>query len=182
MKTLTEFSGTLVRMAAKAVAEARKQLPKDAFRMRVPPPSPEPHPDVEPHDNKNEAPPEEGLDSATDAADDELAKDAVSHIPASALPKPHEFRPGEAETPSDRDTHEDPDIAFRKEEEVAGQGSGGPGPGRAARPGSRGGASVRRRAPTPRKRRPRKRRSSSTRRSRRRPAPPASGSTGCARR
>ena len=121
MKTLTEFSGTLIRMAAKAVAEARKQLPKDALRMRVPPPSPETHADVEPHDNKNEALPEEGLDSATDAADDELAKDAVSHIPASAQPKPHEFRPGEAETPSDRDTHEDPDIAFRKEEEVVGK-------------------------------------------------------------
>ena len=121
MKTLTEFSGTLIRMAAKAVAEARKQLPKDALRMRVPQPSPETHADVEPHDNKNEALPEEGLDSATDAADDELAKDAVSHIPASAQPKPHEFRPGEAETPSDRDTHEDPDIAFRKEEEVVGK-------------------------------------------------------------
>ena len=68
MKTLTEFSGTLIRMAAKAVAEARKQLPKDALRMRVPPPSPETHADVEPHDNKNESLPEEGLDSATDAA------------------------------------------------------------------------------------------------------------------
>jgi len=121
MKTLTEFSGTLVRMAAKAVAEARKQLPKDAFPMRVPPPAPTPHPDVEPHDNKNEAPPEEGLDSATDAADDELAKDAVSHVPASAQPKPHEFRPGEAETPTDRETHEDPDIQARREDQVAGK-------------------------------------------------------------
>src|SRR5690242_2085783 len=53
MKTLTEFSGTLVRMAAKAVAEARKQLPKDAFPMRVPPAQAEPQPDAEPHDNKN---------------------------------------------------------------------------------------------------------------------------------
>ncbi|HEX9603744.1 MAG TPA: hypothetical protein VF973_08310, partial [Myxococcales bacterium] len=121
MKTLTEFSGTLVRMAARALAEARKQLPKEAFALRVPPPVPDPHPDVEPHDNRNEAPPEGGLDSATDAADDELAKDAVSHIPASAQPKPHEFRPGEAETPSDRDTHEDPDVQFRREEKVVGK-------------------------------------------------------------
>ena len=121
MKTLTEFSGTLVRMAAKAVADARKQLPKEAFAQRVPPPVPEPKPDVEPRDNKNEAPPEGGLDSATDAADDELAEDAVSHVPASAQPKPPEFRPGEAETASDRETHEDPDIQFRREDQVAGK-------------------------------------------------------------
>jgi hypothetical protein len=131
MKTLTEFSGTLIRMAAKAVAEARKSLPKQAFSFRVPPPLPEEHPTVEKHDNANEAPPEGGLDSATDAADDELAKDAVSHIPASALPKPHEFRPGEAEMPSDRDTHEDPDIKFREEDRIvgtdlAGQAQDGP--------------------------------------------------------
>jgi len=121
MKTLTEFSGTLIRMAAKAAAEARKQLPKDAFPLRVPPPSPDPHPDVEAHDNKNEAAPEGGLDSATDAADEELAKEAVSHVPASAEPKPPEFRPGEAETPTDRETHEDPDIQARREDEVAGK-------------------------------------------------------------
>ncbi len=95
MKTLTEFSGTIVRLAAKAVADARKQLPKEAFAQRVPPPVPEPKPDVEPNDNKNETPPEGGLDSATDAADDELAKEAVSHAPASAQPKPPEFRLGE---------------------------------------------------------------------------------------
>src|SRR5438309_5656332 len=121
MKTLTEFSGTLVRMAAKAVAEARKKLPKEAFALRVPPPEPDTKPDVEPHDNHNEPAPEEGIDSATDAADEELAKDAVSHIPASALPKPPDFKPGEAETPSDRETHEDPDTQFRREEQVAGQ-------------------------------------------------------------
>jgi len=121
MKTLTEFSGTLVRMAAKAIADARKQLPKEAFATRIPPPEPQTRPDVEPHDNKNEAPPEAGLDSPTDAADAELAKDAVSHVPASAEPKPHEFRPGEAETPTDRETHEDPDTEFRREEKVGGQ-------------------------------------------------------------
>src|SRR3954470_13705040 len=76
MKTLTEFSGTLVRMAAKAVAEARKKLPKEAFALRVPPPEPDTKPDVEPHDNHNEAAPEEGIDSPSDAADEELAKDA----------------------------------------------------------------------------------------------------------
>ncbi|HWE24306.1 MAG TPA: hypothetical protein VG496_10250, partial [Myxococcales bacterium] len=121
MKTLTEFSGTLVRMAAKAAAEARKKLPKEAFAARVPSPEPETRPEVEPHDNKNEAAPEVGVDSVTEAADEELAKDAVSHVPASAQPKPHEFQPGEAETPSDRETHEDPDTEFRKEEKVAGQ-------------------------------------------------------------
>ncbi|TMA21814.1 MAG: translation initiation factor 2 [Deltaproteobacteria bacterium] len=33
MKTLTEFSGTLIRMAAKAEAEARKSLPKELTRV-----------------------------------------------------------------------------------------------------------------------------------------------------
>lgn len=35
MKTLTEFSGTLIRLAAKAIAEAKKSLPKDASKSRA---------------------------------------------------------------------------------------------------------------------------------------------------
>ena len=49
MKTLTEFSGTLIRMAAKAASDARKLLPKEAFALRVPPTVPEAHPDVAIH-------------------------------------------------------------------------------------------------------------------------------------
>ena len=41
MRTLTEFSGTIIRMAANAVAQVRKSLPPDAFKQRVPaPPTP----------------------------------------------------------------------------------------------------------------------------------------------
>ena len=66
MKTLTEFSGTLIRMAAKAVAEVRKSLPKEAFALRVPTPAPQETPTARPHDSANEAAPEGGLDSATE--------------------------------------------------------------------------------------------------------------------
>ena len=38
MKTLTEFSGTLIRMAAKAVAEARKSLPEEVTQVAPAPP------------------------------------------------------------------------------------------------------------------------------------------------
>ena len=37
MKTLTEFSGTMIRMAAKAEAEARKSLPPEVVRVVRPP-------------------------------------------------------------------------------------------------------------------------------------------------
>src|SRR5262249_26372016 len=65
-----------------------------------------------------ETAPEGGIDSPTDAADDELAKEASGAEPPAA---PHEFRPGEAETPADRGAHEDPDIKARQEDAVAGQ-------------------------------------------------------------
>src|SRR5256885_8789029 len=99
MRTLTEFSGTLIRMAASAVAQARKSLPKDAFTLRVPAPPVQETETAHPHDNASKAAPDTGVDSATDAADERLAADAVSHIPASAEPKPPALRPGEAGRP-----------------------------------------------------------------------------------
>jgi translation initiation factor IF-2 len=120
MKTLTEFSGTLVRMAAKAAAEARRSLPKDAFTVRVKsPPAPE-EPTAQPNDNRSEAPPDAGADSATDAADEELAADAASGEPASAEPELPESKPGEVREEK-RDFATDIDTQWRKEEAVAGQ-------------------------------------------------------------
>jgi hypothetical protein len=120
MRTLTEFSGTLIRMAASAVSQARKSLPKEAFTLRVPaPPADEPE-TAHPHDNASKAAPDTGVDSATDAADERLAADAVSHVPASAEPPPEPFKAGEAET-VERGTVNDPDVQTRKEEAVAGK-------------------------------------------------------------
>jgi len=47
MKTLTEFTGSVIRMAAKAVAEAQRTLPKDA-------PAPAPAPEAAPAEPKAE--------------------------------------------------------------------------------------------------------------------------------
>jgi hypothetical protein len=120
MRTLTEFSGTIIRMAANAVAQARKSLPPDAFKQRVPAPPAEEVETAHPHDNASKPAPDTGVDSATDAADERLAADAVSHIPASAEPGPPPFKVGEAGT-SERGAHGDPDTQFRKEEAVAGK-------------------------------------------------------------
>jgi translation initiation factor IF-2 len=120
MRTLTEFSGTIIRMAASAVAQARKSLPKDAFSLRVPAPPVEQAETAHPHDNASKAAPDTGVDSATDAADERLAADAVSHVPASAEPPPPPFKPGEAGT-SERGSTEDPDAQARKEEAAAGK-------------------------------------------------------------
>src|SRR3954466_5513648 len=120
MRTLTEFSGTLIRMAASAASQARKSLPKEAFTLRVPAPPVEEVETARPHDNASQAAPDTGVDSATDAADERLAADAVSHIPASAEPPPEAFKPGEAGT-AERGSTEDPDAQARKEEAVAGK-------------------------------------------------------------
>jgi hypothetical protein len=125
MRTLTEFSGTLIRMAANAVAQARKSLPKDAFALRVPPPPAEEVETAHPHDNASKAAPDTGVDSPTDAADERLAADAVSHVPASAEPKPPPFKVGEfkagEEGTSERGSLSDPDAQVRKEEAVVGK-------------------------------------------------------------
>jgi translation initiation factor IF-2 len=120
MRTLTEFSGTLIRMAATAVSHARKSLPKEAFTLRVPAPPAEEAETAHPHDNASKAAPDTGVDSATDAADERLAADAVSQVPASAEPPPEPFKPGEAGT-AERGSTGDPDAQARKEEAVAGK-------------------------------------------------------------
>jgi hypothetical protein len=120
MRTLTEFSGTLIRMAANAAQQARKSLPKEAFALRVPAPPVAETETAHPHDNASKAAPDTGVDSPTDAADERLAADAVSHIPASAEPGPPSFKPGEAGT-AERGSTEDPDAQARKEEAIAGK-------------------------------------------------------------
>src|SRR4051812_31666324 len=130
MRTLTEFSGTLIRMAASAASQARKSLPKEAFTLRVPAPPVEEVETAHPHDNASKAAPDTGVDSPTDAADERLAADAVSHIPASAEPPPEPFKPGEAGT-AERGSTEDPDVQARKEDaasgkDLAGQAQDGP--------------------------------------------------------
>src|ERR1700694_2891910 len=47
-RTLTEFSGTLIRMAAKAEAEARRALPKELTQVKAAPPPSEPEVTAQP--------------------------------------------------------------------------------------------------------------------------------------
>jgi translation initiation factor IF-2 len=126
MKTLTEFSGTLIRMAARAVAQARKSLPREAFTVRVKSPEPPEYPTAQPHDNRSSAPPEASADSPSDAADLESAYDAQSHVPASQEPKPEPWKPGEAGE-QERDAPTDNDLQWRKEDAIAGQDLAGQG-------------------------------------------------------
>jgi translation initiation factor IF-2 len=76
MKTLTELSGTLVRMAAKAIAEAQKNLPKEA----PPAPATEPAPEA--------APVEATPAGATGPAELEAGATAEAAAPAPAAPPP----------------------------------------------------------------------------------------------
>src|ERR1700694_4831549 len=76
MKTLTEFSGTLIRMAARAAAEARKSLPKDAFVSAAP--APAEGVTAQPSETAHAALPVDGADSPTDATDQALAGAAGS--------------------------------------------------------------------------------------------------------
>ncbi|HZX95302.1 MAG TPA: translation initiation factor 2 [Myxococcales bacterium] len=77
MKTLTEFSGTMIRMAARAEAEARKNLPPELTRVA---PAKAVSEGVSAKPNENASAPAGvpgGADSATDAADQALAQQAV---------------------------------------------------------------------------------------------------------
>ena len=84
MKTLTEFSGTMIRMAARAEAEARKNLPKELLTVA---------PALVPTEGVTAKPDETadaaaivsgGADSPSDAADQALAAQATSGAPALA--------------------------------------------------------------------------------------------------
>jgi hypothetical protein len=84
MKTLTEFSGTMIRMAARAETEARKNLPKELLTVA---------PALVPTEGVTAKPDETadaaaivagGADSPSDAADQALAAQATSGAPAVA--------------------------------------------------------------------------------------------------
>src|SRR5437879_13523775 len=77
MKTLTEFSGTMIRMAAKAEAEARKKIPKEVLAVKAAP-GPAEGVTAKPNENADaSALLAEGPDSVTDAADQALAEQAA---------------------------------------------------------------------------------------------------------
>ncbi len=128
MKTLTEFSGTLIRMAARAVAEARKLLPKDSFVSAVP--APEGGVTAQPSETATPAAPVGGADSPTDATDQALA-----NAEGSGGPVENEAAGGAkvGEAGSDEEgSSEDPDAVARAEEKDADQdlsGAGGEGEG-----------------------------------------------------
>ena len=76
MKTLTEFSGTMIRMAARAEADARKGIPQEVLSVN---PGRTPSEGVTAKPAENADVPEQAADDAdsvTDAADLALAQQA----------------------------------------------------------------------------------------------------------
>jgi translation initiation factor IF-2 len=101
MKTLTEFSGTMIRMAARAEAEARKSLPPELTRI-APPPAVSEGVTAKPNENASAVLSDPGGDSPTDAAALALAEEAVGSDPVvGTFSEPHPEKPGEAGTTED---------------------------------------------------------------------------------
>jgi len=93
MKTVTELSGTLLRMAEKAVAEARRSLPKEEKSVEVPAAEPQPPPEAvasepggAPAAEGAEAPVAEGGVAEAAVAEGAAATDAGSTAEASPAP------------------------------------------------------------------------------------------------
>jgi hypothetical protein len=135
MKTLTEFSGTMIRMAARAEAEARKGLPKELLTVA---PARVPAEGVTAKPSETADAPaivEGGADSPTDAADQALAAQATSGAPAVAGEvETREPKVGEAGTADDE---MQPGAAEEEasEEGVADQDLAGAGPAAQTAPG-----------------------------------------------
>ncbi|HZR07706.1 MAG TPA: translation initiation factor 2 [Myxococcales bacterium] len=102
MKTLTEFSGTMIRMAAKAEAEARKSLPPEVVRV-APPPAVTEGVTAKPNENASAVLVDSGGDSPTGAAALALAEQAAGGASAviGTTSEPHIEKPGEAGTTED---------------------------------------------------------------------------------
>lgn len=126
MKTLTEFSGTMVRMAARAEEEARKAFPKELLSVN-PGRAPAEGVTAKPAANA-EAPAldEGGADSATDAADQALAQQAAGDGSDVAGPGEQQAKPGEAGTDGD-EMQPGAGEEEKREEAVAGQDLAGQG-------------------------------------------------------
>ena len=100
MKTLTEFSGTMIRMAARAETEARKAIPKELLKV-APAQKPAEGVTAKPDETANAPAPVAAADSATDAADQALAQQAAGGSDVSGAAASHEAKPGEAGTTED---------------------------------------------------------------------------------
>jgi hypothetical protein len=102
MKTLTEFSGTLIRMAAKAEAEARKTLPKELTRV-APAPAVSEGVTAKPNENASAVLTDPGADSPSGAGALGLAEQAAGQSDAvvGTADEPHIEKPGEAGTTED---------------------------------------------------------------------------------
>src|SRR4051812_49103256 len=102
MKTLTEFSGTMIRMAARAEAEARKNLPPELSRV-APPQAISEGVTAKPNENASAVLADSGADTTTGAAALALAEQAAGGATAviGTFSEPHEERPGEAGTTED---------------------------------------------------------------------------------
>jgi hypothetical protein len=128
MKTLTEFSGTMIRMAAKAEAEARKSLPPEVARV-APAPAVSEGVTAKPNENASAVLADSGGDSPTDAAALALAEQAAGGATAAigSSSEPHVEKPGEAGTTEDL---VQPGAAAEeaREESAAGQDLAGEGP------------------------------------------------------
>jgi hypothetical protein len=129
MKTLTEFSGTMIRMAARAEAEARKNLPPELTRV-APAKAVSEGVSAKPNENASAVLADSGADSTTGAAALALAEQAAGGATAviGTSSDPHVEKPGEAGTTEDV---MQPGAAAEeaREESAAGQdlaGEGGP--------------------------------------------------------
>ena len=102
MKTLTEFSGTLIRMAAKAEAEARKSVPPELARV-APARAVSEGVTAKPNENASAVLSDPGADSTTGAAALGLAEQAAGQSDAviGTASEPHIEKAGEAGTTED---------------------------------------------------------------------------------
>ncbi|MFN2548203.1 MAG: hypothetical protein ABR567_12270, partial [Myxococcales bacterium] len=128
MKTLTEFSGTMIRMAARAEAEARKGIPKELL-MVAPSKAVAEGVTAKPNETADApAPVSGGADSVTDAADQALAASAAAGgSDVSGASGPSEPKPGEAGTTEDEMQPGAAEEEAREEaaagQDLAGQGT-----------------------------------------------------------
>src|SRR5262249_21678253 len=97
MKTLTEFSGTMIRMAARAETEARKSLPPELTRI-VPPPVVSEGVTAKPNENASAVSSDPGGESPTESAELGLAEQAAGSgdpvLGTSSQPPPERARQG----------------------------------------------------------------------------------------
>jgi len=102
MKTLTEFSGTMIRMAASAEADARKSLPPELTRI-APPQAVSEGVTAKPNENASAVAADPGGESPTDSASLGLAEQAAGagDPVVGAESEPQVERPGEAGAPED---------------------------------------------------------------------------------